>query len=104
MSARSLIALETGATESAHLRNAQEISEFHTMLRFIIDTSTEKLKAELAQEIDSFAGRAERQLLLFKQSQLVDFLMREIETAYMTMEDGMTRAVFYTGREQRAAA
>ena len=54
----------------------------------------------LAEEIDSF-DRKERQLLLFKKTQLVELLIREMESAHMTMEDGISRSMYMAEHELR---
>ena len=105
MSARSLIALEAGVVESKTISGIAIVEEFHKTLQFVIKLSEKRIREEMSLEIDdNKVDRKERQLLLLKQAQLVDFFKAEIETCEMAMEDARMRAIGNDLKGQRMSS
>ena len=68
-------------------------------LRRIAEVAMIKVREESTREVDPLAPRAQRQLLLFRQSQLVGRLRGEHETALMMLEEGEGRILRF--RDER---
>jgi len=92
--ARSLISLEAGMVESKGLAQTHQVLHIHhATLKFITGLAESRIREEIGIEIDDRkVDRKERQLMLQKQTQLVEYYKREIETCEMACEDAYGRA------------
>jgi hypothetical protein len=102
MGERSLIALEAGIVESKALSQSSIVEGFHATLQFVIKLSEDGIREEMSLEIDdNKVDRKERQILLLKQAQRLDFFKAEIETCGMALEDARMRAISHDLKCQR---
>lgn len=71
----------------------QVLHAFHATLQFIINLAEGRIREEMGIEIDDQkVDRKERQIILQKQAQLVEYFKREVETCEMACEDARARA------------
>lgn len=89
-----MITLDSGVVESKCIALASQILHtYDATIKFIIGLAEIRIREEIGIEIDdSKVDRKERQLLLLKQAQRVEYYKREIETCEMAVEDAYARA------------
>jgi hypothetical protein len=102
MGERSLIVLEAGIVESKALSQSSVVESFHATLQFVIKLAEDGIREEMSLEIDdNKVDRKERQILLLKQAQRLEYFKSEIETCGMALEDARMRAVNCDMKRQR---
>ena len=89
--AREVYSLEGAVLESQHLKAIAGLLKGPPALRRIATVALDEVRAESTREVDPLVPRAQRQLLLFRQAQLVGRLRGEHETALMMLEEGEQR-------------
>ena len=99
MSQREIYSLEGGVLDSQHSKCVTGLLRGPPALRRIAEVAMIKVREESTREVDPLAPRAQRQLLLFRQSQLVGRLRGEHETALMMLEEGEGRILRF--RDER---
>ena len=102
MAGRSLINLEAGVVEGKIISQQLAISSYHDTLKFVIKLAEMRIREELKLVIDDrLVDRKERQLLLLKQAQYIEFYKEEIENCEMAIEDAHSRMDQHAIKELR---
>ena len=94
---RDIFSLEGGVLDSQHLKALAILLRGPAALRRVAAVAMDKVREEATREVDPLVPRAARQLLLFRQSQLVGRLRAESETALMMLEEGEERITRFRG-------
>lgn len=90
---REIYGLESGILESQHLKSIGNLLRGPPALNRVAAVALDEVKKESKLEVDPLAPRAQRQLLLFRQAQLVSRLRSEHETVLMMLEEGQARTL-----------